>query len=644
MRQKCVLLIILFGFLSSTVSSHVIIYPGTTFYANNLVLTFRDEVNLSYFEVGDTYFRLNNTNLSISSTHQITINVSQFTDNEPSKGDSTLRFNATYDTGSVTFSFSGNQSYGASHDVYVDDTRVLQNQRDNFSFVVGGWSTKEIDIEFVGYVPDPPYDVLGDNSSWHRSGRVNMSWHSGNFSNRDVVFARNDTFPTSPTNDANSWRVGNYSVNDSNYHNESITTTRYYTVWSWNSTSNTYSTTGLNLPWGAVHIWVFNETTPTDQIINWGIHISDEIGDSSYENEHVIGTAYYDIGTIPNGTNTLFIINSTDYRDSTYYKDITFNTYHNFTFYLAPVIAHQQQSDPPTVNETQLYLLQIINENNEPVQGAKVVMRRYINSSDSWREVRSGLTDGYGQVTFWLRVGEHYKVNITHEDYQNLIGQDYITNDQIFTKTFQLQHIEPDVTPPEVISEEIIFEGYRDGGTLYVNFTDNMEQTINTTIYVYETNTVTGETVVFGTNTTTGIYDFQVLFDNINNSRSYQVVLHINHTNWAYQKHTFNIAPDIETFTTQTVGDTLFSQVYGYNPFGWTNTFMWIILLASFFSFGQRGVGIGLVFTGGILLFVNSFVGFNTTLAVAAGGVIPILFVIIGIMVLWKQARKEGTG
>lgn len=645
MKTKILLLVVLLGLTSNTLAN-VIIYPGVNYYAGDLTVSFLETTDLSYFAIGETYVALNRTNLSMSVTQGIHLNISDIDDSgtELANNETVLRFNATYSGGSVTFNYYHNLSYKGVYDVYVDDVLRKNNEENNFTFILSGWSTKDIDIRFQGYRPDPPYDVPGDNSTWDKNTqRVNLSWHSGNYSNRDVVFARNDTYPTSPS-DGNAWRVGNYSVNDSNYHNESATLTRYYTVWSWNSTSNLYSTTGLNLPWGGMHIWVFNETSPSEQITDWGLLITDAIGDNAYQDEHITNTVYFDIGSIPNGTQTLFVINASKYRDSTYYKNILPNSFYNFTFYLAPVIAHGEPQDPPTTNETQTFYIKIINRNNNPIEGVKVTVRFFDDNLDKWATRASGLTDGSGIVPFDLRVGDSYKINVTDDSgtYENITGQDFKPIYEQTIKEFMMEYKETPVFPPVIEPEEIIYGGYISGTVLYVNYTDNMEMTTNTTIFLYETDPLTGTTVLFDTDTRTGESDFQAVFYGVNTSREYLAVLHYNHTQFGHAKKQYLFQAFQDTFTTQSRTDSLFNAVYGYNPFGWTNTIMWIFLLICFFSFGQRGSGVALVFSGGLLLFINNVVGFNTTFSIAAGGIIPVLFVIVGIMVVWKHRKREG--
>jgi len=194
--------------------------------------------------------------------------------------------------------------------------------------------------------------------------------------------------------------------------------------------------------------------------------------------------------------------------------------------------------------------------------------------------------------------------------------------------------------PSDVILESITYEGYISSTTLTLNYTDGMGETLNTHIVVREINSSTGTTAELGSNTTANNNDFQYTLT-IDRSNEYYCLLYFNHTTFGFQTMTiFFAAPSISPITS--LKDWLFNANYGGNPFGWSNIFMWVFLTACMFSFGQRGAGVSLTFTGGMFLFINNVIRFNTTLSIAAGGFIPIMFIVVGIMVLWRNAKKEG--
>ena len=185
--------------------------------------------------------------------------------------------------------------------------------------------------------------------------------------------------------------------------------------------------------------------------------------------------------------------------------------------------------------------------------------------------------------------------------------------------------------------EDITFEGYfHSTDTLQVNYTDDAEETINAKVYVYEVNTSTGDTDFVTSHITADDNEFTFNITDCNTNNAFFGILYVNHTMFGWFR--LQIWFDAEARSTvSTPKDSLFNANYGGNPFGWSNTFMWLFLAACFFSFGQRGTGIALTVTGGMTIFISSYIGFNTTMSTVAGGVLPILMILIGIMVMFRN-------
>jgi hypothetical protein len=87
----------------------------------------------------------------------------------------------------------------------------------------------------------------------------------------------------------------------------------------------------------------------------------------------------------------------------------------------------------------------------------------------------------------------------------------------------------------------------------------------------------------------------------------------------------------------------LFTLNYGYNPFGWANTFMFFVILGCFFSFGRRETYMSVFAIGFILLFVNIYIGLNTVWTAVAGGFIPIMLIFFGILMLIRDRGYVGA-
>jgi hypothetical protein len=84
--------------------------------------------------------------------------------------------------------------------------------------------------------------------------------------------------------------------------------------------------------------------------------------------------------------------------------------------------------------------------------------------------------------------------------------------------------------------------------------------------------------------------------------------------------------------------NSMLESILGDNPFGWINFIAVFIMLAGLFAFGEAGAGISLLGTGFTFLFLNVLItGFVVTT------MIPILFVILGLLVTWMNMRRVHT-
>jgi len=185
---------------------------------------------------------------------------------------------------------------------------------------------------------DPPYN--GSSVYDTNNFRVNLTWTSGNLSDYDVVVQNNNSYPSSPSD---GWVRQNSTVNSSNYFNGSIDYGAYFTVWSYNLTGNIYSSTGLNIPWGALGMQCYDEATGLPLMYDVLITNSD-LDTLNLVN---IGNIYYlDMTTIPYGTNTVFYVSSDGYESRIYLYDMELNNFYNLTFYLPLAIPAGEGGDP----------------------------------------------------------------------------------------------------------------------------------------------------------------------------------------------------------------------------------------------------------------------------------------------------------
>ena len=646
MLTTLLLVLIISGFANSSLT----IYEGAEFYGDKITLTFQSETTIRYLEVGENYFLLDELNTSISCSNPIAINVSAIDSGDNvSSGTTVLRFNATYSTSeSVTFTFTGNHT-AAIYNLYIDNTYSNIYEAGSFSFSYSSWSEHDFEIELEGYRPDPPYN--GSSSYDTSLYTANFSWNRGNRSDRDVVVRNNASYPSSPTDGYEVYNGTNTYWNDT-----SVLSTRYYTVWSFNDTTGYYSVyPSLQLRWGALGIIVYNESSPWQQVSPFGLLISDQGGTDTYQNQTCTGTHYLDLLQIPYGVNTVFVINATEYVDRTYYKDLYANNFYNFTFYLPPIETPVDpgSGDPGGEGEnystTQNYVITIIDQVNAPIPGAKAIIKRYINTTDSWNEVASGIADAYGQIPVSLIPGILYKVDLSADGFADSIGNDWMPTYIEFTddryKTFQLiRTIDED--DYYNFWEYITFTGTMNlNETIKILYNDISELTTDTQIYLYEsfngTNTLLNTTLY-------SLQEFTYYVPNINITRLHYADLYFNHSynfeiDQPVRRYIFALNQSNDTGggihkTTQESIDYYFTQALGENPLGWGNTFAVILSLLILASLSPFHTGIAIIGAGAGLVVTELVFAFNNATLII---LIPIIIAIGVFYILTKRPEEH---
>ena len=313
--------------------------------------------------------------------------------------------------------------------------------------VTDGYSWTNESYNFTAQVTyvDPPTDgvSLYDTANY----RLNLSWTNVNRSDAVVVVQRNDTYATSATQSGN-WIRQNSSTY---FWNESWTETSggYFTIFSYNATASMYSynyTTplGLDIPWGAIAVSVFNESNAS-QSIGFNIQITNEEGTETYTAYNQVNTLYLDLNDIPYGERTIVRIWNISYRERDSYYDFYQNNFYNLRFYL-PALEIPPGGDPgggsgddPGGNESfspQLYLITVVDEYDLSIEGAKVDFRRYFEDV-GFENISILYTDAIGQCNLYLIPNVLYKVFISKDGYTTEVS-DWIPDPIIHTHTFRL--------------------------------------------------------------------------------------------------------------------------------------------------------------------------------------------------------------
>jgi len=235
----------------------------------------------------------------------------------------------------------------------------------------------------------PPYN--GASSYDTTNLKVNLTWTSGNNSDYDIVIQNNNSYSNSPTD---GWVRQNNTSNSSNYFNTTIITNAYFTIWSYNESSDCYSSTGLNIPWGAIALSCYSENNP-ETALTFDIEISNSSFTVTYAANDLTNPHYLDMEDIPYGVGTIFQVSSDGYETRSFTYDILQNAFYNLTFYLPLSIPSGGTSDPDyDENETysEDYVIHVVGPQSEygvdpPIEDAEVIIRKYINTTGQYETV-----------------------------------------------------------------------------------------------------------------------------------------------------------------------------------------------------------------------------------------------------------------
>ena len=294
---------------------------------------------------------------------------------------------------------------------------------------------------------------------------------------------------------------------------------------------------------------------------------------------------------------------------------------------------------------TNQYVLYVRDRIGNGIGEAVVNIARYINTSDSYQTIYNLVTDSNGQVNCDLMSNIDYYFTISH------ISGTYVNSsvtwsppDYDDTKVFILDFTEVSPPGPDNPAECVEVGAEIQDNTLFVNISSICTGSFtDIQVFVYNENFTSNVTSFFGNSSVdTVLNSYSCDFTGVNNNDTFIIYIHYNHTLWSYQ--TVTIVIDGTNVTVDDISDevnTLFDRLYGTNPFGWHNFIMWIILIVGMFYADQQDAGKVLVLLGGIFLFLNIVVGFNSYISTLAGGALPILMVVVGILVMWRDSNKK---
>lgn len=465
------------------------------------------------------------------------------------------------------------------------------------------------------------------------STAINLSWDKGTGANNTIIVHKSTGMPSSISDGTVIYNsTGNYSIL-----NITAGTSYYLRAWSYDVWTAPalyhFSDNHTDFSIGGLYINCFDESNFSNLTFNVSVINAD--GSETYNAYNAVNTHAINVSLCPHGLVSI-LINSSGYTSRLYYLTIETGVFYVLNAYLGGTAS------------TNLYLLRVINELNQLQDSVSVDIRGYSNITSRYETVSVVYTDGAGECEVSLISSNLYKVVLSKTGYTTSV-EDYIPDPVyyglFYPKSFKIYSAAIAYYNESMYYESITFDGYLNNVTsiLYVNYTDDLNLTINTNICIYKVNSTSNTTSYFSgtTQTTDPDYQYSVTVDDL--SCCYVVVLYLNHTVFGFQTDSFTVCGNRPHMgiTTGTKFNLLFNIVFGTSPagIGWTNFFGFFVVVAGLFSFGQRDCGISCLLTGFILLFLNSVIGLSFM-----GVAIPILFIIVGFLVEWQTRTAMGGG
>jgi len=128
---------------------------------------------------------------------------------------------------------------------------------------------------------------------------------------------------------------------------------------------------------------------------------------------------------------------------------------------------------------------------------------------------------------------------------------------------------------------------------------------------------------------------FKIILPGCNKNFTYRVKMYLSHLLFGDIVDYF-IIEHRKPVTNESNVENKFVNIFGNNPFGWSSVIGFFVLIACMFSFSKRNIGVGLIITGGVMMFITAVVG------VAVMDVtLSIIFIVCGIIAQWRISRME---
>jgi len=264
---------------------------------------------------------------------------------------------------------------------------------------------------------------------------LDITWVKGSYADDTVIVKKSGSYPTSPSDG-----TVIYNGAGTNYLDAGVGVDDYYAMYSLNNTYGLYSSI-FELRWGGlkVNAHYYNSTINTTTNLTFNLFITNHSGTETYTANGCTNPKLVSVSDIPTGENVGIRVSNNEtwwagtgvnstgnisiYRSRWYYKDIDLNYLHTINTYL------------PLVNDTELYLITVLNEYGQPLPMTKVTFKEII--AGELVEVSTLLTDGAGQCEIYLEADRFYKIIISKDGYTTGYS-DYTPSDSVFTHTFRI--------------------------------------------------------------------------------------------------------------------------------------------------------------------------------------------------------------
>ena len=512
-------------------------------------------------------------------------------------------------------------------DVYLTET--ITGLTPGTRYFLKGWggtsdnsqlSYHPVTISFITKPLPPTNAYINDTSGLN----LNLTWTKATNTNNTVVVKKLGNYPTSVDdgtivyNDTGSFVIDTVSTS---------TTPFYYSLWSYFESDGNYSFSDSyeTLSIGGLLLNCYDVNTSTN-ITNWNVFITNADGSTTYNSSSNNNPFFVNNSELPSEKCSI-TFSKIGYDDALYYVNIE-----DGSFYVVDGFLHDE-------NDTEIYRIEILGlqrdyGTSDTVEDARLDFKRYINNS--WQSIGVYYTDANGNV--YIRLSEEmYKLNITADGYitQNV---DFTPTPDVGVYTFRL-------IPISAIGNQTLWTEYFTPTVeatltkLFINTTDSSNTLTSIQLVVYSMNNSTGVlTPIYWHNDTSNL----ALEIDIEPATTYIVNIA---TNTSLLDIRVNFSEILITPTspyrnqvTPSNINALLEANYGTNPLGWSNTIAFLLICAGLFAFGEQGVGITLIGTGFMFLFINSIIGI-----VAIGTLIPILFIVFGIFTEWIRHQNKGV-